>query len=346
MGDPPPTLPVLWAVSLFHLIRGNLKECRDHADELVAKGGVTGDPKLLMGGYHMAGVAREFLGDMVESNRLLERSRELHVPADYATYTKMFGVDPGILARAMSSRPMWALGYPDRALARAREAAALAKPRREPLSYSFAMLVLEGILAYRGDAAEAIKVGDENIALCREHGMPQEAEWSRSFKGWALITQGRIQEGLDLLTDSLAVQARIKTRLARSMFLALLAEGLLQAGRVEEGLKAVWEGLYYAEMIAEGGYVAELYRMRGELMRKAGDHPAAESCFHQALEYAIRQKAKSFELRASTGLAALLAERGDDASARAVLAPVCEWFTEGFSTSDWIAARKLLSEIG
>jgi predicted ATPase len=130
------------------------------------------------------------------------------------------------------------------------------------------------------------------------------------------------------------------------MFLALLAEGLRQAGRIEEGLKAVEEGLYYAGWIAEGGYVAELYRMRGELLRTSGDHGAAVECFHQALDYAIRQQAKSFELRASTGLAALLAQRGDKAAARALLAPVCEWFTEGFSTSDWLVARKLLEEIG
>lgn len=346
LGDPPETLPVLWAVSLFHLIRGNLAECRDRADELISRAGDTGNPAFLMGGYHMAGVAREFLGDMAESSRLLERARELHVPEEHAAYTALYGVDPGILARAMSSRPLWALGYPDRALERAREAAALARPQRQPLSYSFALLVLEGVLAYRGEGEEAIAVGDENIALCREHGMPQEAEWSRAFKGWALITLGRLEEGIELMTDSLAVQARIKTRLARSMYLALLAEGLRRAGRIEKGLDAVAEGLRYAEWIGEGGYVAELHRMRGELLRKAGDAGRAEESFQEALEYAVRQRAKSFELRAATGLAVLLADRGDPAAARAALEPVCDWFTEGFSTADWAAAQKVLREIG
>ena len=44
---------------------------------------------------------------MVESSRVLDRGRELHVPAEHMTYTAMFGLDPGMIARAMSSRPLW-----------------------------------------------------------------------------------------------------------------------------------------------------------------------------------------------------------------------------------------------
>jgi len=345
LGDPPPTFPVLWAITLFHLIRGNLIECRLRADELMAKARATGEPAFLMAAHHMAGVSREFMGEMVESSRLLERARELHVAAEHPAYVAMYGVDPGMIARAMSSRPLWALGYPDRALERGRETLAIARTQREPLTCSFAMLVLQGVLAYRGDGAEAVELGHECIAICREHGLPQEAEWSRSFQGAALVGLGRVGEGIDLLTDSLAVQARIKTQLARPMYLALLAEGLRQADRIDDGLKLVEEGLACAERLAEGGYVAELYRMRGELLRRAGRHEVAERCLRQALACAAGQHAKSFELRAATGLASLLAASGRAAEARATLAPIYGWFTEGLATTGLVAARRLLSEV-
>lgn len=346
LGDPPQVIPVLWAITLFHLIRGNLTECRDRSDEIIVKATETGNPAFLVAGHHMAGCSREFMGDMAESSRHLERARELHDPARHAEYSAMYGVDCGTLARAMSCRPLWALGFPDRALERGRETLALARTQRQPLPAAFAMLVLQGVLAYRGDAAEALALGEENIALCREHQLPQEAEWSRSFQGSALISMGRVQDGIDLLTDSLAVQSRIKTRLARSMFLALLADGLRRAGRIEDGLKAVDEGFEYAGMIAEGGYVAELHRMRGELMRLAGEPEKAEESLRAAMAYAVGQQAKSFELRAATSLASLLLAAGRDAEARTVLAPVYGWFTEGWSTSDLIAARSVLAGIG
>ena len=98
-----------------------------------------------MAAHHMAGVSREFIGDMVESSRLLERAHALHVPAEHALYTAMYGIDPGMIARAMSSRPLWALGYLDRALARARETLAIARTQREPPTLVFAVMVLQGV---------------------------------------------------------------------------------------------------------------------------------------------------------------------------------------------------------
>jgi predicted ATPase len=65
-----------------------------------------------------------------------------------------------------------------------------------------------------------------------------------------------------------------------------------------------------------------------------------------ALDRAREQQAKSFELRAATGLAKLMKDHGRAPDARAVLAPVFEWFTEGHDTADLVSARTLLSEIG
>ena len=254
----------------------------------------------------------------------------------------MYGVDPGMFARAMSSRPLWALGYPDRALARARETLALAQSQRQPLTHVFALLVLHGILTYRGDASEAIAVGEASIALSREHGLPQEVEWSRSFQGSVLMALGRVDEGINLLKESLAVQERLDTHLARPMFLALLADGLRQAERTGEGLQAVDEGFLWAERTSEGGYAAELHRIRGELLRLSGDAAAAEESLHRAIACAAGQQAKSLELRAATGLARLLQASGRTPEARTVLAPVYDWFTEGHATLDLVAAKTLL----
>ena len=346
LGDPPPVIPVLWAITLFHLIRGNLLECRARGDELMVMASDSAVAHPVVAAHHMAGVVREFLGEMSEASVLLERARELHDPAEHDMYLALYGTNVGLLARAMSSRPLWALGYPDRALARARETLVLADAVREPMARAFARLVLHGVLAYRGDAAAAEAIGEENIALCREHGLPQEAEWSRSFQGSALISLGRIEEGLALLRDSVAVQERLETYLARPMFLAVLADGLLKAERVDEGLAAVSEGFAFAARTGEGGYVAELHRVRGQLLQLRGDVAGAEASLREALAYAGRQTARSLELRAATALARLLRDTGRSGESRQRLADVHDWFTEGFETADLVTARTLLSEMG
>jgi predicted ATPase len=71
----------------------------------------------------------------------------------------------------------------------------------------------------------------------------------------------------------------------------------------------------------------------------------AESCFHQALEIARMQAAKSLELRAGTSLACLWKKQGKRKEAHWMLREIYAWFTEGFETSDLKEARSLLVEV-
>ncbi|HEV2487154.1 MAG TPA: protein kinase [Terracidiphilus sp.] len=346
LENPPELIPVQWATTLFQLIRGDLVECRNNADELMRQAERSGNETYIMAAHHVAGVVREFTGEMVESSRLLERCRELHKPSEHKTYVAMYGQDPGTTARAMSSRPLWALGHPDRALARADETLSIARSQAHPTMVAFALVVIQGIHLYRGEAAEALAVGDEIMALCREFELPQEAEWSRSFQGYALHLQGRTLEGIEVLKDTLAKQKAISAGLVRSAFLALLADCLRSVGRFEEGMQAIAEGFAHAKQTAEGGYVAELHRVRGELLLMHGDEVLGEASLREALDYASSQQTKSFELRAATSLARMLKSAGKTDEARATLAPILNWFSEGYNTADLIGARNLLSEIG
>ncbi len=346
LDDPPELIPVLWATTLFHLIRGNLLECRDNADELMRQAERSGDQAYIMAAHHISGVVREFIGDMVESSRLLERCRELHLPSEHLAYAAMYGQDPGTIGRAMSSRPLWALGYPDRAIARALETLAIARTQGHPTMVAFTLVVIQGIHLYRGEAAAALGVGDEIIALCREYELPQEAVWSKGFQGYALHLLGRTGEGIEVLKMSLEEQKAIAAGLVRSAFLALLAEAQCRDRRIEEGMQSVDEGFEHASRTSEGGYVAELHRVRGELLLLKGDTAGAEASMREALHYAGQQQARSFELRAALALAKLLVSAGRRDEARAALSPIYDWFTEGFETADLVGARTLLSEIG
>lgn len=71
----------------------------------------------------------------------------------------------------------------------------------------------------------------------------------------------------------------------------------------------------------------------------------AAACFHQALDIAQKQEAKSLELCATTSLARLWQSQGKTTEARDLLAPVYEWFTEGFDTADLQDAQALLDKL-
>ena len=92
---------------------------------------------------------------------------------------------------------------------------------------------------------------------------------------------------------------------------------------------------------------AELYRLSGELllMQDAPDAAQADRSFREAIEVARRQRAKSFELRATTSLARLLKKQGKKEEARQMLSEIYGWFTEGFDTADLKDAKALLEEL-
>jgi predicted ATPase len=90
---------------------------------------------------------------------------------------------------------------------------------------------------------------------------------------------------------------------------------------------------------------AELDRLKGELLLAATNAAAAAACFHQALDIARRQQAKSLELRAAVSLSRLWRPQGKQAEAYEVLAPIYGWCTEGFDTADLQDAKALLEAL-
>ena len=107
------------------------------------------------------------------------------------------------------------------------------------------------------------------------------------------------------------------------------------------------EALRAAEDTGEHFYEAELYRLKGEFLLElsSDNQAAAENCFQQAITVARSQQAQSFELRTATSLARLWQQQGKRQEAYHLLAPVYNWFTEGFDTADLQDAKALLDEL-
>ena len=129
--------------------------------------------------------------------------------------------------------------------------------------------------------------------------------------------------------------------------LCLLAEACREAGRLDDGLSALTEAIAAADEHEIRQYEAETHRLKGELLLRQDHSKAAEaqSCFQRAIEIARNQSAKSLELRATMSLARLLAKQGRRDEARAMLAEIYDWFTEGFDTADLKDAKALLDEL-
>ena len=191
------------------------------------------------------------------------------------------------------------------------------------------------------------KPAGEAVDLCERLGFPHYLGVGRVLQGWAQIESGEGEAALAEMQQAMVELARIGTGHGAPQGLFQLAEGLRKVGRHDDALRALGRGVARAEQQGEHYYDAELHRLRAEILLDTdGDAvEEAEALFGQSLEIARRQEAKSFELRAATSLARLWQRQSKRDAARALLAPLYAWFTEGFDTRDLIAAKALLEEL-
>jgi adenylate cyclase len=131
-----------------------------------------------------------------------------------------------------------------------------------------------------------------------------------------------------------------------------LAEAYRIARRFDEGLAAIADALAIIDKTDERHCAANLHRTKGDLILRRSDgepesgaEPEAEECFRKSIEIARQQEARALELKAAMSLSRLWQQQGRRDEARAMLAEIYNWFTEGFDTADLKDSKALLDEL-
>lgn len=130
-----------------------------------------------------------------------------------------------------------------------------------------------------------------------------------------------------------------------TMFLGVLAEAQVSADMMSAAMHTVETALTWCERHGERWFIAELLRIKGEIMARQDADADATFQFQQALNWARQQGAVSWELRTATSFAHLLARQDRPTEAQALLGSVYDRFTEGFETADLRAAGRLLQAL-
>jgi predicted ATPase len=156
---------------------------------------------------------------------------------------------------------------------------------------------------------------------------------------------GRPDEGIPILTAGLAGGAQLGFMSTRGYYLALLGDAYRMAGQWQAAFDHVTKARRLAEETGDQSNQAETVRLTADMMLAMGDRIGAEAEYREAIAIAQQQNAKLWELRAAMSLARLWRDQGKRSEARDLLAPVYDWFTEGFGTPVLQEAKALLEEL-
>jgi predicted ATPase len=274
----------------------------------------------------------------------LEQASALYDPQRHRWQAFLYGFDSGVVSLSYGALSLAILGYPDQARQRSQEAISLAQAVSHPFSLAAGQFWATWLHYLRREWPAIQERSEAVITLATEQGFRFWLATGTILRGAGLVEQGEFEAGVAHLRQGLAATLSAGATVARSWFLALLAEAYGKGGQPEEGLTVLAEALMFVEQNDERFWEADLYRLQGELLLMLGK-PEAETCFRQAIEVARRQEAKLLELRAVVSLCRLLQKQGRGEEGRQMLSVIYNWFTEGFDTLDLIEAGKLLKEL-
>jgi predicted ATPase len=338
--------PVLYGQWVFHGVRAEHNAAREVADEFLRRALDHQDASATVVAHRISGTGAFWRGDVTAARTHLERTLALYDPERHHSLAFLYVQDPRVAALSVLSWTLLALGYPEQARARSREALDAARELAHVNTLAYALLFACFFEQFRGAGRETQDRAEALVELSTEQDFPHFLAAASMIRGWALTQSGEAETGLAQLRQGLPVWRATGAGLYEPYFLGLQAEAHGRCGAVEEGLDLVAKALDRVEETGERWFEAELHRITGELILRLpkADPAAAEARFGHAAETARQQGAKLWELRAATRLARYWREQRRRGEAHDLLTRLYSQFTEGFGTPDLQAANAILRE--
>jgi class 3 adenylate cyclase/tetratricopeptide (TPR) repeat protein len=360
LGEPELHFSTLMFAWGFNLVGRDLEGAGENSRKLIELAQRTRDPAMKVHANFASGAVSVFCGELHVARARLEQA-VAHDPPRLAWMPQ----DPRVVALSYLSLALWLLGRPSAAVEMAREAVGRARGLGHPMSLAFALSYGAMLHLYQRDPASAYELADEARTVAMEHGFRYWSALGSTYRSIAQAVLGRTEEGIEEILAGIDSYRATGSALGAAAVVVGLVSSYLKAGLADEAQRTAEQQLRTFDQTGERMSEAELYRLRGEalLMRQAQRSEAeqtppgsayriknpnvkeAEQCFRRAIAIAREQDAKSWELRATTSLAHLLGNTSRRHEARATLATIYDWFTEGFDTADLKDARALLDEL-
>jgi predicted ATPase/DNA-binding winged helix-turn-helix (wHTH) protein len=342
-------LRALWGLCIDQFNNGVVGTALEFAHRFAGLVAHSTDPMELMMADRILATALHYFGDQRNARHHIDRALAYDTTSSWRPMAVSPGFDLRVSSQYFQARILWLQGFADQAMRVVERNVEEGLALGQALTFCSVLGQAACPISFlAGDLEAAEKYGAMLLTHTGRHQIRLWNIWAGCFNGLVTAGRGDVLGGLRILRDGLeqAGDARLLPR-----FLFLQGEQALflgKTGEVELALELVEQMLACCEAREERWYVAELLRIKGELLLSPGASGTAATAgayFQQALDLARQQGALSWELRAARSLARLWRDQARSKDAHELLAPVYDRFTEGFATADLRAAKALIGEM-
>ncbi|MBB3454517.1 putative ATPase/class 3 adenylate cyclase [Rhizobium sp. BK313] len=264
------------------------------SDQLIDIGRNRDSLKAAVLGMQFKGMSLFAQGQFTQAREYLEAAL-LHVE-----HADEIGSDFPSMAMSYLAWTLQLIGLDQAAIELYRDAEADA---RRHSAYRLAAYLGNGCIlhAFREDINPLRRMVEELAVLAEENGFRMWQNMASFFQGWLMVRLDNNLSGLAKMRhtcDNLGEQQTDK-----SCYLGLLADCYLQSGDLDACFATLNQALELVANTGENYFTAELLRLKGEALSRANSaQDEAESCLSKAIEFARRQEAHAWEMKAAKTL--------------------------------------------
>ncbi|HEX4985341.1 MAG TPA: AAA family ATPase [Burkholderiales bacterium] len=343
LGNEPEIFSVLSGVGSFQITRANFAVCRELAEECLSRAALQSSKPPFVMGHRLLGGTLFLTGEFAAARGHLERALSIYEQDEslYRGTQVLYVQDHKSTGLCYLALTLTMMGYPDSGLKAAVDGLEHSRLLGDLHTVNFSLCYLAAVHHIQRDSKEALRRATESLDLAREQGFATWVGISQMIRGHALIESGRAADGLQEIMNGMKAHSGIEATAYQPFGISIIVKGLLAANKLEDAAAALARAIGVAEKTGECFYMAELLRLKGELLSRQGRPVEGEESLRQAISMAGQQGAKLLELRSATSLCRLLNASGK--AAEALLMPVCGAFGEGAGSTDLQDAKALLS---
>jgi len=183
--------------------------------------------------------------------------------------------------------------------------------------------------------------------LSAAHALKPLQAIATGFRGRWLLLQNKVRDGVLLLKRTSEELEAQRHEMLNMDFVSDLGEGLAASGLHEEALTLVADALDVQKRGGKFLFAPALMRVKGVILasRSHEDYPEAEASFLSAIDWAKRQSATLFELKAAMDLAELLLKQGRMPEAREYLTSALDRMPAGILSPPHRRALQILAQL-
>jgi DNA-binding SARP family transcriptional activator/tetratricopeptide (TPR) repeat protein len=352
----------LAAIAIRHFVEGEFSKSAILGERLFSLSCQTQDPTVEVIAHWILGMNNLFMGELPNARDHLERAWALYDRDRLRPVMDFTGIELGVSLRGWQALVWWMLGFPERAWQFAQEMVSQAQALNHPMSLDYTLIgVLPVLMVLSYGRITDLHWLETTASMVSEYDRAFFKHFTEVLQGFVQVEQGETALGIARMNKSISKLQMSGIQIGRPFLYYLLAIASLMTNQLDQGLAIIEELSSLLEKSDNHYFLAGIHLLKGELLiakhRAAkGDQGStegllspyiqeAEECFLEAIKVAKRQNAKSWELKSALSLARLWRQQGKSKQARAMLAEIYDWFTEGFEQTDLIEARALLEAL-